>query len=417
MDTYARTIRKALLLLASCLICWAGALSALEISDVSFPLTRDKADRTLSKDYSYTLLSDGTIRRTWDLGDKKLFIDFDSNTNDAILIAITYDRPVAKKDGIADAHTLAKGNYSEDATWDAPKDSAARKLITDTYGLTNARRKKLNNKAVLFYEANDKGTRITRVSLFSRMPKTNRWELTELRPGGKVTAMGNNWNKEFIEAMYKDEAARQALSLPKTAKPAAEVSVPEFNVGEEDTTSAPTPEPAKPERTTAKPAETSTSSAEPSTSTATASTVTPTTPTASTSAEHPAEVAPTPKPTRPAIGRKTAMGTRANAVGSDQDDTTTIPGTTTLRKKVSEGREGKKELTSTLPPPPNWLEAIGIKNATWMHYIVAGLLVLLILGIIIKCIAKSSAQAARNKTFAQIAGQRVPGQPIQRRRR
>ena len=150
---------------------------ALELSDLHIPMTRDEADTSLSKDYETAVLEDGSIRRTWKLGDKTVFIDFNSVTQEAALIAVIYDHAVPRKQGITDAQTISAGKYDKQAKWTAPKDDEARDMVRDTFGLENALRKKMNDKSMLFVETDAKRKNIVRVSLFSRMPSTNRWTL------------------------------------------------------------------------------------------------------------------------------------------------------------------------------------------------------------------------------------------------
>lgn len=410
MDNYATSFRKALLLLVSCLIGLFYSAQALEISDITLPLTRDAADRTLSKDYAYSMLADGSVRRVWDLNDKQIFIDFDTNTNEAVLVAIVYKRPVDKKVGIADAHTLAKGMYADNATWDAAKDKTARQQISDTFGLNNARRKKLNNKAMLFYEMNDKGSRITRVSYFSLMPSTNRWELAEMRPDDEANALGTSWGKEHIEGTYRDEARRQAIPLSsEEGTPSTETST--------DSAAATTTAAADTAATPAKPVSIAT--------------------TTTTKPNKPARPAATTKPTAPKAAddetfegmgtqtmrnqeRKTAMGTRKHGDGTSGPKISAarqssgeklLPGMT-VKKVVHEGQESKKTTVSTLPPPPTWLKAVGIENPTWAHYIGGGIILLILIAFILRSIAKAGAKAERKKQFAQVIGQ---GQPAGRR--
>ena len=64
---------------------------ALELSDLRLPLTRTKAD-TFTKDYDYVVLSDYAVRRTWRLDGRKIAIDFENKTDEAICITVTYMR-------------------------------------------------------------------------------------------------------------------------------------------------------------------------------------------------------------------------------------------------------------------------------------------------------------------------------------
>lgn len=369
MNIFATLARKTILMLACCATWYASQLTALELSDIHLPLTRSEADQTLSKDYTYALLADGTVRRTWNYDDKQIFIDFDTNTNAAILIAVVYSKPVTMKEGIADAHTLGAGKYSDTAKWDAPKDKASKDLISNTFGLNNAKRKKLEDKSMLFYETNgkkDKAARIVRVSLFSNLPKTNRWVLDTINPGERKTAMGNSWSNSFIEDIYKDEAQRQALPLRTNAA--------------------------------ANPSETSAA----------------TTPAADSSASDSTPETPTTQ--RITIRRqRTGMGTRTDvkveevpvdAPPSNTQATPTTPKTTApaQQRVVLERQEAKTETISTLPPPPDFLKNFGVEKPEWWHYIVLLIAALILLGIILSSIARAGERVSRQRKFNQVVG-------------
>ena len=186
---------------------------AIELSQLHMPMTRDEADVTLSKDYESSVMYDGTIRRTWKQDGMTVFVDFNSETQEAVLIAVIYDKPVPRKKGIADAHAIAAGKFSKEAKWDPPKDADARQMVHDVFGLENALRKKLKDKSMLFVETDESRKRIVRVSLFSRMPSTNRWTLKPISRDAQSTAMGENWTPQHLAALYKDEERRRTLSL------------------------------------------------------------------------------------------------------------------------------------------------------------------------------------------------------------
>lgn len=341
---------QALLLLT---ICLCSTLAALEIGDIPYPLTRDQADAISDKSYSYSLLADGTIRRTWQDDKKTIVIDFNSSTGEALLIGVTYKKPVSKKDGIADAHALGKDKVADGSSWDLPKDKAAKQLITDTFGLNNARRKKLTDKAMIFYETNDKGTKVVRVSLFANMPHNNRWTLEAIHPGSSRNAMGANWTNEFIEGIYSDEARRQSGVSGEAQKP--------------------NPVDRKTAMGTRAGSDTPKAAADP-------------------------------KP-RPAAGRRTAMGSRGGvAAGADESPAPTkAPATpVTTKKLVSEGREAQTTYVDTLPPAPAFLKTFGVENPQWWHYIALGILALLVIFMILRSIAKAKRNADQQKQFAKI---------------
>lgn len=361
--TFTTYTRKVMMSLLGCAAWLTAQLGALEVSDLTYPLNRNDADKTLSKDYTYAMLADGSIRRTWDSADKTIIVDFDSTTNDAILMAVIYKKPVDKKVGIGDAHTLGRGKLPEKSAWDDPKDKASKDIIANTFGLKNAKRKKLTDSAMIFYEQNDKGTKITRVSLFTALPRNNRWELPVITTTTPASAMGNNWDKSYVESVYQDEARRQSSTAATDPTPAADAPARVENertamgrrAGGRKPGTAPNKRP-KPSADT---------------------TVT--------------TQMPTQMPPR-----------RSTPAAQEQQPDTTQPTTSTIT--IGENRESKSETISTLPPAPAFLKQFGVEDPQWWHYIALGALGLLLLIIIFNAISKARRRAVQQQNFARIIG-------------
>ncbi len=193
-----RQILKKALLPACILASWA---CALEISDLHLPMTRAQADDSLTKDYTYQVLQDATIRRIWGLDGKTVTIDFDPVTNEAICIVVSYEPSVSRKKGMADAKTLSHGK-AEGAKWLNTKSAAARK-----FGMKNSKVLPLTDGSYLFQEADESGKKLTRLSLFAKAPKGNRWELPTLELDNR-TAMGTTVQNDNIKELFRDEERR-----------------------------------------------------------------------------------------------------------------------------------------------------------------------------------------------------------------
>jgi len=193
-----RHILKKALLPAGLLASWA---CALEISDLRLPMTRTEADDSLTRDYTYQVLQDATIRRTWGLDDKTVTIDFDPLTNEAICIVVTYKPAVSRKKGMADAKTMSHGK-AEGAKWLNTKSAAAKK-----FGMKNSKVLPLTDGSYLFQEADESGKKLTRLSLFAKAPKGNRWELPALELDNR-TAMGTTVQNDNIKELFRDEERR-----------------------------------------------------------------------------------------------------------------------------------------------------------------------------------------------------------------
>ncbi len=326
---------------------------AVELSQLHIPMTRDEADTTLSKDYESSVLDDGSIRRTWKQNGMTIFADFNSETQEAVLIAVIYDKPVPRKKGIADAHTIAAGKFDKEAKWNPPKDEQARQMVQDTFGLKNALRKKLKDKSMLFVETDESRKRIIRVSLFSRMPTTNRWTLKTVSKDTEYTAMGENWTPEHLAALYKDEDRRRAIPL----KSGDQASVP------------------------------STESAA----------VTPSKHTFTVTVRRPS--AREQAPARPQV-ESTAMG---KASGSSSAGSAGRGGEK-LRIKLDKGQRAA-ETATFLMTPPDWLKKVGIEDPAWWHYIVLGIVALLLVIAVLRSISHSMSAAASRKRFRQVVHQ------------
>ena len=343
-------LKRTVLGLFCALLIGTGMVTALEISDLHLPLTRDVADDTLSKDYVSEVLNDGTLRRTWHLKNRKVFVDFDVKTGEAILIAVVYEKPVATKVGLADAKALANGKFAKGSKWTPPKNDAASKMLYDDYGLENVLRRMLEDNSMLFCETDKDKKKIRRISAFAAKPKTNRWELLTIEPrGNKTTAMGGSVGPNDVDEIYKDEDRRRTIPLASSSG--------------SSTATAPTPS--------------DTSS--------------------STNARRP---------------HRTVMGSRGGYSGEDDVYQVTGPSIDSLdtldSSKASGGKREEGSLGFT-QAPPDWLKKVGIKQPEWWHYIALGIGGLVLLLAIISSIAKSSSRAKQRKQYKKL----VPNAPLQ----
>lgn len=358
---------KAMCLLRSfilflCFLALHASVSwALELSELHLPMTRDEADTALSKDFESAVLEDGSIRRTWKLQGKTVFVDFNSETQEAILIAIIYDKAVPRREGVADAHALAGGKLDKDAKWAPPKDAKARDLVRDTFGLQNALRKKLNDKTMLFIETDDKKKRIVRVSLFARMPRTNRWSLKSIDGNAATTtAMGDRWTSEHLTALYKDEERR------RTSSPNSPLS------------STPTHQ--------------AVTSSQDSISSGVQQAATPTHHTAFGSAGR--------RPARPSHSPVSSTPATPSVSTSQGGEKTRVI-------ILDQGGHASEKATF-LVTPPDWLKKAGIENPTWWHYIVLGIVALLVIIMIFRAFSHAASSASCRNNYKKIVRQASP---------
>ncbi len=346
------------------LICFLGILAlpmptsrALELSDLHLPMTRDEADTALSKDFESAVLEDGCIRRTWKLPNKTVFVDFNSETQEAILIAVVYDQAVPRKQGVEDAHALVADKLDKNIKWAPPKNAEASRMVRETFGLENALRKKFKDKSRLFIETDAKKKHVVRISLFAHTPSTNRWVLKSIEPGADKTAMGTRWSQEHLSALYEDEERRRSSS-----------------------DSSPTPSPAQLTSTDSSPSSTQSGS---------------------------------PTVVRTALGSAPGGRHSQRSSASAPSQTSGSPATTPHREEkvrtvVLKQAEHASEKTSFMADPPDWLEEVGIEEPEWWHYIALGIAALIILIMVIRHAFSLAAAVRRRKNFEKIVGHAPP---------
>ncbi len=195
------------LALAACFLLQA---SALELADLSLPMTRAQADKALSRDYHFRVLQDMTVRRSWELKNRKVSVDFAPKDGDqALLIFIDYSRPVTKEESHADATQLIG---SEPAKWQTVNDKRALRL-----GMEAAEGFKLSGDRYCFRELDEQG-RVLRLAYFAGMPsRVVRWELADdARESGK-TAMGARTATGASEFLWQDEERRRGVSADSSS--------------------------------------------------------------------------------------------------------------------------------------------------------------------------------------------------------
>ncbi len=173
---------------------------ALELSDLHLPMTREEADATLTKDYSYTVLEDMSVRRQWRLSNRVVSVDFAPKEGDkALLIYIDYRSPVT---GVVCDRDVAQLLGSEVEEWQRLNSKRAGKL-----GMKKAEGVKFDDGRYIFREL-DEDNHITRLAYYAGTPKQVRWNLAQDQNDTGVTAMGNrsDGSKGFL---WKDEARRK----------------------------------------------------------------------------------------------------------------------------------------------------------------------------------------------------------------
>ncbi len=218
------------LTLIACLLAPLNA-APLELSDLHLPMTRSEADTALSKDYTYTVLEDMTVRRQWRQGNRVVSVDFSPKAGDkALLIFIDYRSPVTDTVCDRDAAAILGGEVSE---WKRLNSKRAQHL-----GFKAADGLKIEGGRYCFRELDEQG-RITRLAYFAGKPEGVRWELNAEEHNDGHTAMGSraDGSQGFL---WKDEERRRGkaavtASARATAARAASRSTGQPTAAGEDT--------------------------------------------------------------------------------------------------------------------------------------------------------------------------------------
>ncbi|MCI7698357.1 MAG: hypothetical protein MSQ05_03080 [Akkermansia sp.] len=201
-----------LLLLVSLVLCTLSA-GGVEIKNIGVKLTRNSADKKLTPDYSFKVLEDLSVRRTWYLsGGRILSADFDAKSQEGKLISahVVYEKPVDMKTAQADA--LALGHTKSD-TWKKLKAKKAEEL-----GLAPCKYKKLKNGSYLYVEMNA-AKKATSVSLYAAKPSRHRLTLGEWTGGVTRTALGSTAdNSGSVNFLKQDEEKRLAANKKRAAE-------------------------------------------------------------------------------------------------------------------------------------------------------------------------------------------------------
>lgn len=216
---------------------------ALEVGDLHLPLTRSDADKTLTKDYHFEVLTDGTIRRTWHTAKRTIAVDFDPASDAAICITITYANPVSRKTAEADANAMSPDTNEK---WKKTKAAAVERVGIPV----GSSIKEFADNSMMFLEAASAKKKYAAVSYHAKAPRKNRKELEPVA-GDQRTAMGSTSMAGNIKFLIKDEENRRNTPSEAAATKTASAGTKPAASGDSVTGAAPvavaTPaKPAKP---------------------------------------------------------------------------------------------------------------------------------------------------------------------------
>ncbi len=213
---------------------------ALELGELSLPLTRAEADKSLSKDYSFRVLEDMTVRRSWELENRTVSVDFSPKDGDqALLIFIDYTLPVSPDEADRDA---GSSWGAEPGSWRHLLPKRAARL-----GMKEAEGLKLEGGRYCFRELDGRG-HVVRLAYYAGLPGEVRWNLADDNRESGKTAMGARSVAGKSEFLWRDEERRHEGGAGVSPATAAAVETGAPAVPAETPThasAAPSPKPAK----------------------------------------------------------------------------------------------------------------------------------------------------------------------------
>ena len=210
-----KIIHKATGIIGLALMTMTSVASDLKLEDLSLTMSRDEADACLDKDYSFRILEDFTIRRSWKLKGKTVHADFKTG-GDLICVAVEYDKPTTAKKLKADMKSLT-----------GLKPELSKKAPKKTMGMKNVRQARVTlpdgTKMSEFYVERNSSKKYTRFICYtSASPKdTDRLALGDASiAGGGFTAMGSKAGStdsaETIAILTQDEEERRSTAPTRT---------------------------------------------------------------------------------------------------------------------------------------------------------------------------------------------------------
>lgn len=219
-DTHMKKTKQIAGFIGMMAIVMGGMAEGVELKELKLPMTRDEADSTLSKDYQYTILSDGTLRRTWKLKGRKVHVDFKLNRQgQAICIAVEYTKPASQKTVHNDIKAVTAGKSSY-------KKLGKPKKNTNTYGMQHALGAKVKsadgkNTGWIFVEhTHADRKKCTGFVYYAAKPTRDRRTLSEAQEDAGYTAMGSAGANIDLSALKADEEDRRRTTAAKpTQKP------------------------------------------------------------------------------------------------------------------------------------------------------------------------------------------------------
>lgn len=217
-------MKKLLYLITLIQMIVTAPVMALQLEEITPALTRTQADQTLSKDYSFTILDDFTVRRTWVIpGNKRVSVDFNPQNDGLLMVMLEYGSGVEPQKAAADVRRITNGGKTKWKKMDKKK--------AEKYGVPVNSHNAKSGSCYAFMEMS-KANKCKKVMIYPTLPDSNRSLLGEAdTTSGGETALGNRAGASIGKVIAEQEARRLNTPLASEspssdgAKPVRRVTV------------------------------------------------------------------------------------------------------------------------------------------------------------------------------------------------
>lgn len=208
-----------------------GPAVGLEMEVLSPTMTRQEADDYLTKDYTYRVLEDGSVRRTWSPDENsRLMLDFDPKKGTLLSMFMEYRKPIAEEEAMK---TLQVMTGKDKISWAKMPEDKMGKI-----GVVGARAVKIG-KGFAFFETTASG-KCRRITVYPHAPKESRLLLREIgvSDAGQSGFDNSKAVADCRKLMEEEEKIFFTPNKAELAKAAAAARKRQADAGEESTSIA-----------------------------------------------------------------------------------------------------------------------------------------------------------------------------------
>lgn len=199
-------MKRLLHLITLILMLATAPAMALQLSEIKPTLTRTQADQTLSKDYSFSVLEDFTVRRTWVIAsNKRVSVDFNPQNEKLLMVMLEYGSGVDPQKAAADVRCITNGGKTKWKKMDKKK--------AEKYNVPANSHNAKSGSCYAFMEMS-KANKCLKVTIYPTLPDSNRSQLdkADTTHGGE-TALGNRAGASIGKVIAEQETKRRQTPL------------------------------------------------------------------------------------------------------------------------------------------------------------------------------------------------------------